>query len=78
MRLKKIVRGYEAANQWGLNPILDKALMPELLKLQELDEHRGKPVLVFCPTRKSEQHRFIARALTSSVSDHCGIHVRAV
>lgn len=27
--------------------------MPELLKLQELDEHRGKPILVFCPTRKS-------------------------
>lgn len=78
MRLKKIVRGYEAANQWGLNPILDKALMPELLKLQELDEHRGKPVLVFCPTRKSKLHLFIARSLTNSVSDHCRIHVRAV
>jgi hypothetical protein len=52
--LKKVVRGYECTNNWGLNPILDKALMPELLKLQELEEHKGKPVLVFCPTRKSE------------------------
>jgi hypothetical protein len=51
--LKKIVKGFDAANNWALGPILDKALLPELLNLQMNPDHKGKPILVFCPTRKS-------------------------
>ncbi len=50
--LTKNVIGFEAYSEWALAPTLDKALMPELIKLQKNAEHKGKPVLVFCPTRK--------------------------
>ena len=64
--LKKIVRGYEANGEWALLPILDKGLMPELLNLQKIAEHKGKPVLVFCPTRKSKIQNKMGAELTSS------------
>ena len=52
--LKKIVRGFAAASPWALSAQLDKALFPLLLDLQSDQNHKGKPVLVFCPTRKRE------------------------
>jgi hypothetical protein len=52
--LKKMVRGFDSANAWALQPHLDKALFP---LLQEDFQVEGKPVMVFCPTRKSESTR---------------------
>ena len=75
VRLKKLVRGFECHNNWGLGPILDKALMPELLKLQDIDEHRGKPVLVFCPTRKSRPTLTVAELTDARLSNYGRLYV---
>ncbi|WRT68140.1 uncharacterized protein IL334_005115 [Kwoniella shivajii] len=49
--LKREVYGIEGGgNEWALAPKLDRELFPLLLKHGE-----GKPVLVFCPTRRSCQ-----------------------
>jgi ATP-dependent DNA helicase HFM1/MER3 len=49
VKLKKLVIGFEVSNEWVLNTRLDKELWPVLQKQSE-----GKPVLIFCPTRKGE------------------------
>jgi ATP-dependent DNA helicase HFM1/MER3 len=49
VKLNKSVIGFDVANEWVLKSRLDKELWPVLQKFAA-----GKPVLVFCPTRKCE------------------------
>ena len=49
--------------------------MPELLKLQDIDEHKGKPVLVFCPTRKSRPMLTVAELTDARLSDYGRLYV---
>jgi hypothetical protein len=67
VKLVKQIKSYEVANEWVLNSRLDKELWPTLLTWAD-----GKPVLVFCATRKGKSRvRKLVKAYNRSMSIHC-------